>query len=1417
MVENIKGCGVPRLTDDKTWIRYHKELRTWNTFTSVKKEDRGSYIVIYGLQDGSAIKERIMEEMELEEWNCADGFKNVVTFLEKHLKKDELTDRYEKYVDFETYERKTGDDIKTYVQLFDQKYNRVRKLGMKISSQMLGLKLLMKANLTDSDRMLVMTGMDYADDDTLYDQTVASLRKFKGEMVSSPQSAPSPAIKLEPAFLAEHEEALAAAGYFKRNDSQMRRGGRNGWSPRYQQGDRRNGSSSSQTKRLNKKGPDGQVLRCFECDSTCHFAKNCPHKSDNHKEAHMVQTENSAEHVVCFTEGDSDALVLLSREAQNCAVLDSACSSTVCGEEWISTYTESLSEEDRKLIKSSPGEKWFKFGAGSPLHSNRHMEIPAYMVGQRVTIKTDVVDSEIPLLLSKKAMKSARIKLDLENDTAEVLGKEVVLNDTTSGHYCLPITKSETSVESVCAVELEGMTDAEQKQTLIKLHRQFAHPTQNRLMAFMKDAGVWREKYQLMLNDIHEKCKICKMYKKTPPRPVVTLPIANRFNQVVTLDLKKWDEEHILHMIDMWSRLTVSVFIPRKDPKIVTEKIMTNWVSTGYGIMESLYTDNGGEFNSEESREVASVLNVKLLATAAQSPFQNGLNERNHYITDNMLQKMIEDYPGIPKETLLIWANVAKNSLQMWHGFSSYQLVFGCNPTLPNVMTDKLPSLEGVTTSKVLCEQLNALHAAREAFIKSEANERIRRALRSKVRASEEYYSSGDIVFYKRDGKDKWLGPGKVLYQDGRVVYIKHGGYMVRVSPNRLVKANKSQFDVDGTDMKDSAAEKSEAPENTEVIPEVPVDNTEVADESRPTVADQSRRGVGVKVKSQDQIQYRSNTSDDWSNAVITGRAGKATGKYNNWYNIKTDNGDELYIDLQEVEWRKIEDEDVEAAYLNLIPRKQHQQPECVQAKKTELQKLKSFDVYEEVADVGQSCISTTWVLWMKGETHRARLVARGFEEEQYIQSDSPTVTKSSIRLIVAISAAMQWEVKTTDIKSAFLQGKRLEREIYLIPPGESDTPEGMIWRLKKCLYGLNDAARMFYASISEVLSRLGCIKSTLDPALFYCTRDNKLIGIMGSHIDDFIHTGTAEFENVIMEKLRDRFLAGKVESSVFRYVGFDVKQTESCVILDQNEYVNSLPMIKLSLERASQTSDPLSKKESTVLRSIAGKLNWIVQGTRPDVAFELIDLSTKFNKATVSDLNRAIKVLRKTQDGDAKLCFQALHNVKLWKLIVFTDASFASLNERIDSVGGHIIFLVGCGGKCSPLAWRACKLQRVVQSTIAAETLSLLNGLGEAINLQNQINDLMNLSVPIIAYVDNRSVYHAVYTTSLVGDHALRREVGAIKQMLETGQVNAIRWCPGDKQLANSLTKRGASPKLLLQVLHTGNLNIPGLDLNAV
>ena len=67
---------------------------------------------------------------------------------------------------------------------------------------------------------------------------------------------------------------------------------------------------------------------------------------------------------------------------------------------------------------------------------------------------------------------------------------------------------------------------------------------------------------------------------------------------------------------------------------------------------------------------------VEIIMTAAEAPWQNGLCERNHVVTDLYLEKMLHDQPTLPLDVALAYAVNAKNSLQMWNRFSIHQLLF---------------------------------------------------------------------------------------------------------------------------------------------------------------------------------------------------------------------------------------------------------------------------------------------------------------------------------------------------------------------------------------------------------------------------------------------------------------------------------------------------------------------------------------------------------------------------------------------------------------------------------------------------------------------------------------------------------------------------------------------------------------------
>ena len=175
------------------------------------------------------------------------------------------------------------------------------------------------------------------------------------------------------------------------------------------------------------------------------------------------------------------------------------------------------------------------------------------------------------------------------------------------------------------------------------------------------------------------------------------------------------------------------------------------------------------------------------------------------------------------------------------------------------------------------------------------------------------------------------------------------------------------------------------------------------------------------------------------------------------------------------------------------------------------------------------------------------------------------------------------------------------------------------------------------------------------------------------------------------------------------------MKQTNKEATLDQGTYVNAIEGIRIDPGRAKEKNSSLTTVEQTQLRSLVGQCNWVAQGTRPDLAYEVVELSSRSKDGHVSDQIRANKNLLKLKPHRSFIMFPNLGRIKDWKILVFSDAAHANMSDGVSSVGGHLISLVGRNKRRIVIAWSCSKIKRVVKSTLAAEMLSLSEALEHA------------------------------------------------------------------------------------------------------
>ena len=163
---------------------------------------------------------------------------------------------------------------------------------------------------------------------------------------------------------------------------------------------------------MNPTGRDGQPSACAVCSSTYHWARNCPEanssysdrkRSDNAvnytQNEEQYYTDNDDNNIVNITLYESERMQQFVGETIGCAVVDSGCSKTVAGKQWLECYIDMLDQDDKQKVTRRKSNDFFTFGKGPKTPSIGKIKFPAVIGTKSIMIETDIVDADIPMLL----------------------------------------------------------------------------------------------------------------------------------------------------------------------------------------------------------------------------------------------------------------------------------------------------------------------------------------------------------------------------------------------------------------------------------------------------------------------------------------------------------------------------------------------------------------------------------------------------------------------------------------------------------------------------------------------------------------------------------------------------------------------------------------------------------------------------------------------------------------------------------------------------------------------------------------------------------------------------------------------------------------------------------------------------------
>ena len=311
----------------------------------------------------------------------------------------------------------------------------------------------------------------------------------------------------------------------------------------------------------------------------------------------------------------------------------------------------------------------------------------------------------------------------------------------------------------------------------------------------------------------------------------------------------------------------------------------------------------------------------------------------------------------------------------------------------------------------------------------------------------------------------------------------------------------------------------------------------------------------------------------------------------------------------------------------------------------------------------------------------------------------SPTLSRLGRNMLLQAAAFDKHTVECADAKSAFLQADQGIGADQLFTRGVPElamalglTP-GALMEVVGAVYGLTNAPRIFWLDVDAKMRSLGGRPRDIDRCLWiFKNRSGKVIGRVGTHVDDFIISGDrgdAEFM-ALREKIRGMYAWSPWRTGSFTFAGLEIRQMKNFEIqVTQETYCNTLVPIEIDKDKSRGDSAPLTPKEISQYRGLIMKAQWRAVQTAFQYAARVGIAASAVNQATLSNLREAnslMKELRKTAKED--LVFHSFnYNREMdltWDQMVAVHFGDAGHNNRPDggATGGYITGFSDQGGE---------------------------------------------------------------------------------------------------------------------------------------
>jgi hypothetical protein len=292
-------------------------------------------------------------------------------------------------------------------------------------------------------------------------------------------------------------------------------------------------------------------------------------------------------------------------------------------------------------------------------------------------------------------------------------------------------------------------------------------------------------------------------------------------------------------------------------------------------------------------------------------------------------------------------------------------------------------------------------------------------------------------------------------------------------------------------------------------------------------------------------------------------------------------------------------------------------------AMQLEIQALENNNTWTiETLPRGKKLIDCKWVYKIKYhsdgsiERYKARLVILGNKQVEvlnYNETFAPVAKMVTVRTILAVAAARNWELHQMDVHNAFLHGD-LEEEIYMkLPPGFHSSASNQVCRLRKSLYGLKQAPRCWFAKLAAALKNYGFKQSGSDYSLFTLHKDHVQLNVL-VYVDDLIVSGNDISAIQSFKSYLSTCFYMKDLGLLRYFLGIEVARNSTGIFLCQRKYALDI-ISEVGLLGAKPAEIPLDQNHRPSLvdgpllsepekyRRLVGRLIYLYV-TRPELSY---------------------------------------------------------------------------------------------------------------------------------------------------------------------------------------------------------------------